>query len=75
MKKAAPSEYRTVSQIAEEFPFTVASLRYLIFHSDKNGLDKVIRRIGSKIIFRRDLFIEWIESNPKSGYPEDESEL
>ena len=57
--------YMTVNQISEDpaFCFSVPSLRYYILHAHKNGLQSAIRRIGGKkIVFRRDLFVEWIES-------------
>ena len=55
--------YMTVRQIANDssFCFTVPMLRYYVLHTHKNGLMPALRRIGKKILIRRDLFIDWIE--------------
>lgn len=55
--------YCTIKQIANDsaFCFTVPMLRYYVLHAHKNGLSKALRRIGRKILIRRDLFIAWIE--------------
>lgn len=55
--------YCTVKQIASDpsFCFTVPMLRYYILHAHRNGLSKAIRRIGKKVLIRRDLFIAWLE--------------
>ena len=62
-------EYMTVKQLAQDSTlcFTEPMFRYYVLHQHKNGLAKAIRRIGRKLLVRRDLFIEWIEeqSNKK----------
>lgn len=57
------SLYRTVRQLAEDpaFCFTVPMLRYYVLHAHRNGLSKALRRVGRKVLIRRDLFIDWIE--------------
>ena len=32
-----------------------------ILHARKNGLEVALRRVGKKILIRKDLFINWIE--------------
>lgn len=61
--------YCTIKQIADDptFCFSVPMLRYYILHSHKNGLAPALRRVGRKIIIRRDLFIEWIEKQSRRG--------
>lgn len=55
-------KYYTVKQFAEKFGFISESgLRYLIFHADKNGFNKVIKRIGRKVLIDYQSFQEWIE--------------
>lgn len=56
--------YCTVRQLADDpaLGFTIPMLRHYILHSHKNGLAPAIRRIGRKILIRKDLFIDWIES-------------
>lgn len=53
----------TVRQIADDpmFCFTVPMLRYYVLHARKNGLAPALRRLGKKVLIRRDLFIDWIE--------------
>ena len=55
--------YCTIKQIANDpmFCFTVPMLRYYVLHAHRNGLSKAIRRVGRKVLIRRDLFIGWIE--------------
>lgn len=55
--------YCTVQQIVDDpsFCFSESMIRYYILHSHKNGLRKALRKIGRKVVIRRDLFIAWIE--------------
>ena len=57
------SKYCTVRQIADDphFCFTISMLRYYVLHAHRNGLSKAIRKIGRKVLIRRDLFVEWLE--------------
>ncbi|MBN2479720.1 MAG: hypothetical protein JXA94_05785 [Parachlamydiales bacterium] len=59
--------YCTVKQIASDpsFCFTIPMLRYYILHAHQNGLASAIRRIGKKVLIRRDLFISWIEKQSR----------
>lgn len=44
-------EYLTVAQLSQRYPaFTQGSIRWLIFNSSTNGFNKVIRRIGRKVV-------------------------
>lgn len=56
--------YCTVKQLADDksLCFTQSMLRYYLLHSHNNGLRKAIRKVGRKVLIRRDLFIDWIES-------------
>lgn len=38
-------------------------LRHLVFHSDRNGFDKVIRRAGRRILIDEQAFFEWIDTD------------
>ncbi len=57
-------QYCTKKQLANDpnLPFTEAMLSYYILHAHKNGLAPAIRRIGRKVLIRRDLLVAWIES-------------
>lgn len=56
--------YMTLQQLAKDpsFCFSIHMWRWYIFNADENGLAPAIRRVGRKIVLRRDLVIEWIES-------------
>jgi|GEM_PF-1356085 len=45
-----------------DFP-TVSALRQLIFNQHKNGFDKVVRRVGGRIVIKEDEFFRWAEEN------------
>lgn len=55
--------YCTVQQIVEDpsFCFSESMIRYYILHAHRNGLRKALRKIGRKVVIRRDLFVTWIE--------------
>lgn len=62
------TQYMTVRQLAENFPaFSENSIRYMVFHAEKTGLDKAIRRVGRKVLLNPDLFCEWIEDQSQNG--------
>ena len=52
----------TVKQCIEEkiYP-NEGGLRSLIFNADKNGFNKVIRRINSKVFVDVKAFYEWVD--------------
>lgn len=55
--------YRTVKELANDpqLCFTEPMIRYYILHAGTNGLAPAIRKIGRKIVLRRDLVISWLE--------------
>ena len=66
-EKKPNRRFATVNQTSEIYPaFTVASLRYLIFHRKTNGFDKCIFRIGRKVLIDVDLFEAWIDERKAS---------
>lgn len=67
MKENEHYRYCTVKQIASDpsFCFSVPMLRYYILHAHRNGLGKAIRRIGKKVVIRRDLFVAWLEKQAR----------
>lgn len=48
---------------------TERALRHLIFHSEDNGFDSVIRRVGRRILIDEESFFRWVEeqNNSKSA--------
>ncbi len=52
----------SVNQFAEKNPaFTKGCLRALIFNAEKNGFNKVIRRIGGRIFINQQDFFKWVD--------------
>lgn len=55
-------EYVTVAQLAQRFPaFSEGSIRWLIFNEQTNGFNKVVRRIGRKVVIRLSAWREFLE--------------
>jgi len=44
-----------------DYPST-NGLRNLIFHEHQNGFNKVVRRIGGRVLIKEDAFFEWVEN-------------
>lgn len=40
---------------------SIGGLRHLIFHAEKNGFHKCIRRIGRRVLIDEDRYFEWVE--------------
>jgi hypothetical protein len=38
-------------------------LRHLIFYAKTNGFDRVIRRVGRRVLIDEEKFFQWVESN------------
>jgi len=57
-------KYVSVNDIAndEKYPFSKRQLQHLLYKRKTNGLYKAVRKIGSLIYFREDLFDEWMDS-------------
>jgi len=63
MTEEISQKYCTVKQIASDpaFCFSIPMLRYYILHAHRNGLSIALRRVGKKVLIRRDLFVVWLE--------------
>lgn len=47
---------------------SAAGLRWLIFHEKTNGFNKVVRRIGRRVLISEKDYFEWVEAiNNKNG--------
>lgn len=40
----------------------IGGLRHLAFHAKTNGFDKVIRRVGRRILIDEQAFFEWVDA-------------
>lgn len=60
--KSSPcnSKLLTVNQWANTHPWPpIGGLRHLIFYANENGFNKVIRRIGRRVLIDEVAFFEW----------------
>lgn len=56
--------FMTVKQVAEKYPaFPQGGLRFMIFHADKNGFDRCLRRVGRKVLVEEGEFLRWVDKN------------
>lgn len=54
--------FLTVRQFSQKHPaFPEGGLRYNIFHAEKNGFAKCIRRIGRKVILDEQAVFRWVD--------------
>ena len=52
----------TVSAFTKKYPWPPAGgLRHLIFNEDVNGFNKVIRRVGRRVLIDEDAFFDWVD--------------
>ena len=45
----------------------IGGLRHLVFHAEKNGFDRCIRRVGRRILIDEGLFFEWLDGQNQGG--------
>lgn len=46
----------------------ISTLRWLVFHAESNGFNKVIRRIGRRILIDEAAFFEWVEEQNRQKW-------
>ncbi len=63
-------EYWSPRQIVDsgKYPFTMGQIRHLLLYRHRNGLQEAVRRIGKRLMFRRDLFEQWIEGQKEEKH-------
>ncbi len=56
--------YQTPKQLVASgrYPFTIGQIRHLLLYRHRNGLEGAVRKVGKRLMFRIDLFDQWIES-------------
>jgi len=52
----------------------IGGLRHLVFNAKQNGFDRVIRKVGKRVLIDEQAFFEWVDqtqiseiSGPKGG--------
>ena len=57
---------RTIKQLSEELKptggFSAASLRWLVFNAETNGLRQALVRVGRKVYIDRQRFDAWLDA-------------
>lgn len=63
-------EYWSPRQIVDsgKYPFTMGQIRHLLLKRHQNGLQDAIRKIGKRLMFRVDLFNQWIEGKKEEKH-------
>lgn len=57
------NQYLTVKQWVSEHKWPpIGGLRYLIFNAEANGFNKVIKRVGRRVLIDEKAFFDWIDS-------------
>ncbi len=61
-------QFSTVEQFAQKFPaFTPASLRWMLFNRETNGLDTAVVQIGRRILIDEQAFVAWLREHRGSA--------
>lgn len=62
------NRYLTCAQWCEEYDWPpIGGLRHLIFHANSNGFDKVVRRIGRRVLLSEADFLKYIEEHSNNA--------
>lgn len=61
-----PWRFLRVRQAVEAYPFSEGSLRWLIFNRKFNGFEKVLIRVGRKILLDEEKLVEWLRKGSQS---------
>ncbi len=66
MQRSKEDPYVAISKwnLRHEWP-TERGLRNLVFNAESNGFDKVIRRVGRRVLIHEGRFMEWVETQGK----------
>ena len=56
--------FKSKKEIIEDpnLPFTKGMISHYILNAETNGLKPCLRRVGKRVLFRYDLFLDWIDS-------------
>jgi len=56
-------EYWSPRQIVNsgKYPLSMGQVRHLLLYRHRNGLQEAVRKVGKRLMFRIDLFEQWIE--------------
>ena len=56
-------QLRTVDQFCQEHPaFTAGTIRWLLFHRQRNGLESAVVRVGRRVFIDVEQFFAWVDA-------------
>lgn len=62
------SQISTVDQFAKKYPaFSRASLRWMLFNREQNGLHKAVVQIGRRILIDEAAFVAWLHEHREAA--------
>lgn len=61
-EKPTQTKFYTVAGWPHPWP-PAGGIRHLIFNANTNGFDKVIRRVGRRVLIDEAAFFQWVEQN------------
>ena len=56
-------QWMTTEDIKDLYPIKESLLRRWLYDRKKNGLHVAVRKVGKRLLIRRDLMDEWIDSH------------
>ena len=63
-------KFLTIKQYAQRYPYpSENSIRWMIFHSESNGIESALIRVNRRIIIDLDAFNLWMRSQKKVSKP------
>lgn len=63
MKQQTIRRFIPVTQWHEYHPWPpIGGLRHLIFHAESTGFDRVLKRVGRRILLDEQAFFEWLDA-------------
>lgn len=62
-------EYLSLHQVVKSgrYPFSMGQIRHIMLHRHKNGLQTAVRKVGKRLLLRRDLWESWLENQSETG--------
>jgi len=67
-KSVDTSQFSTVEQFAKKYPaFTPASLRWLLFNRESNGLSSAVVQLGRRVLIDEAAFVSWLRDHRQSA--------
>lgn len=58
-----------VTQWEQHHPWpSIAALRNLIHHKETNGFNKVIKKVGKRVLIDETAFFEWVEERNREAW-------